>query len=480
MTRLVLISLISLGAQGCVFTAWDVGGPWACADGGACPEGYTCDDAVCCRPGSTPVCPTLPAPDGTCPPGSKPAFYLRDQDGDGAGDPAVRRAFCRAPVREAWVVDAPERKPDCNDRDVAIGPLATERCNALDDDCDGEVDDGLSRQPWFRDVDGDHFGDDKCSGCVVQACAQPVGLAERAGDCNDGDPGVFPGAPESCDGVDQNCNGQRDDPPFLDAESPGQPMPVVPCNTGLLGACQVGATQCLFSAGGADAGFVKRCVAPTPSTDVCGDGVDNDCSGGVDDKPGCGGPDRLLQTAGVTFGALVFPDAGALASRCLKAAPGSAPMAFLNPSWIGTGGGIHVWYAEAPAGQWWDLSGATRLRLPFQLSTVGGVSTPWAGGLLADPVIQLCSEDEQVLQRYTPTQASQQFGTGGITLVVPLRPQAGDAWSSATLGSGFSLSRVVRLEVIVSPVSVFPDGGAANGVTFTNRLETDAGVVGFE
>lgn len=474
MTRaLFVLGLAALGS-GCVFTAWDVGGPWACVDGGVCPEGYSCDDAVCCKPGGTPACPTLPSPEGTCPEGSKPAYYLRDVDGDGAGNAADRRVFCRAPVREAWVVDSADRKPDCNDNDVAIGPLATERCNAIDDDCDGELDEGLARQTWFRDGDGDHFGDDKCSGCQVQACTQPVGFAERGGDCDDTAASIFPGAPESCDGVDQNCNGQRDDPPFLDAESPGSPTSA-PCDPGLLGACQAGALQCLFSAAGPDAGFVKRCVprAP-PSTDVCGDGLDNDCSGGTDDRPGCGGPDKLLEPSGITFGAIAFPDAGAFPMRCLKREAGSVPMAWLNPSWIGNGAGVHVWWAEAPQGQWWDLTTATRLRLPFVLSTVGVTGNTWAAGLVADPIVQLCGDDEVTLRRYTAT--ADQFGPTRVTVQVPLRPQLGDSWTATTQGM-FDLARVRRIELIVAPEAA---GAERTSVTFTNRLDTDAGVIGFE
>ena len=94
--RLVLLTLACVLGTGC-FSAWSVGGPWACTDAGACSEGFTCDDGVCCKPDGTPRCPTLPF-EGTCPFGSTPATYFRDNDHDGAGALATGRVFRRAPV----------------------------------------------------------------------------------------------------------------------------------------------------------------------------------------------------------------------------------------------------------------------------------------------------------------------------------------------------------------------------------------------
>jgi hypothetical protein len=47
---------------------------------------------------------------------------------------------------------------DCDDGNAAVNPQVVEPCNAVDDDCDGAIDEGFVPQPWYADRDGD--GDD--------------------------------------------------------------------------------------------------------------------------------------------------------------------------------------------------------------------------------------------------------------------------------------------------------------------------------
>ena len=61
---------------------------------------------------------------------------------------------------------------------------------------------------WYRDRDGDSYGH---PGLTKESCVQPLGYVNRAGDCDDQDATVYPGAPEWCDGKDNNCDGRRDE-----------------------------------------------------------------------------------------------------------------------------------------------------------------------------------------------------------------------------------------------------------------------------
>ncbi|MFO0596482.1 MAG: putative metal-binding motif-containing protein [Myxococcaceae bacterium] len=464
----VVVGVLVL-ASGCL-TAWDVGGPWACPDSGQCPNDLVCDDGVCCQPGAEgkPPCPTLPSENG-CPPGSMPELFYRDRDGDGAGDPNDKRSFCRRPIKEKWVAVA----GDCNDNDVGIGPRAPERCNAIDDDCNGLIDDGAGLQliDWKLDVDGDHFGDD-CPTCSLRSCAQPAGYAALGGDCAPNDPNVFPGAPEKCNRVDDNCNRLVDDAPFADVESPGLDASVVAdCDTGQAGECRPGGLQCLSLVdGGTQSACVPRAL---PVTDVCGNGKDDDCNGGVDDRPGCGGPRNLLTENGVTQGALMIPLPGTVPTRCLKNDPLARGMAWLNPVWIGSDVNLHVWWAEPPSGHFWDLSTARSAFFPIQSVPVNqaGEGT-WATDPAGFPnaVVVLCAADGGVV-RYVPTGARIGGQTTDLRIDVPLR-DGGANWQVS--GSAATLSQVARVEVWLSPRR--PDAGI---VTFKNIFLVDAGVPGF-
>ncbi len=96
---------------------------------------------------------------------------------------------------------------DCDDTRGGVNPGSPEACNGIDDDCNAMIDDGV-QTTFYRDGDGDMFGVD---GDTTMACSLPAGYAVVSGDCNDGVAGVNPGASESCDTVDNDCNGMIDD-----------------------------------------------------------------------------------------------------------------------------------------------------------------------------------------------------------------------------------------------------------------------------
>lgn len=468
--RIALICLFTVVASGC-FSGWKSDGPWACEGGNVCPDGFSCDDGVCCKPGSTPACPTLPFND-TCPEGRTAKIYYNDADGDGVGWTDSGRPFCRAPHQGGWV----ELGGDCNDADETVGPRMSERCNAQDDDCDGVIDNGLFNVRWFRDADGDGFGGD-CATCFLDACTQPDGYVERAGDCDDDNAEVFPGAPEQCNDRDDNCNGQLDDGPFIDVENPSDPNSTVfDCSTGLQGVCEKGGLQCVYSA--MTQHFEKRCMPrKLPSLEVCNDGFDNDCDGTTDLQPGCGGPTELWSSPGVVMGAYVQRDAGATLPTIPTCgdAMQTERMAWLQPSWVGTGWGQHTLYANAQYG--WDLSQTASLRLDFVTRSVGGASTDggttpplWnEDGRAPSLVVQLCGATPNDVRRYVPATTFIYAANGGVnSLVIPM---SGAGWTVTTHGN-FTMNDVRRVELLVSPRN-FVD------ITFTNRFAADGGGFGF-
>ena len=62
-----------------------------------------------------------------------------------------------------------------------VKPVA-ETCNKLDDDCDGEVDEGVTPR-WYPDSDGDGHGDAAHAGVV--ACTAQAGFVTTHDDCDD-------------------------------------------------------------------------------------------------------------------------------------------------------------------------------------------------------------------------------------------------------------------------------------------------------
>jgi hypothetical protein len=159
------------------------------------------DGCASCRPGGTETCNGADDDcDAMVDDGVTTTFYL-DADGDTYGRSDRTTQACTQPAGHA------ARGGDCDDASSTASPGATEICDGRDNDCDGGNDEGVMTT-YYRDADGDSYGR---ADMTMQACSAPSGYVGTTGDCNDGSASIRPGAAETCNDIDDDCDALVDD-----------------------------------------------------------------------------------------------------------------------------------------------------------------------------------------------------------------------------------------------------------------------------
>ncbi len=265
----------------------------------AAPAGYVasaddCDDLdASSYPGGTEVCDSA---DNNCDTQVDEGVLLTwyaDADQDGYGDAASSTQACNPPPGHSSNGD------DCDDASAHNHPGAWEVCDGADNDCDASIDedDAVNASTWYADTDSDGYGN---AANTTTACSQPSGHTASAGDCDDTQATVSPSAVERCDSVDNDCDGVTDEDDALDATTW-----FADTDADTYGDANNSAISCDQPTGyvsdATDCNDGASAASPA-GTEVCGDGLDNDCNGDVDDADATDASTWYADTDADTYG----------------------------------------------------------------------------------------------------------------------------------------------------------------------------------
>ena len=200
-----------------------------------------------------------------------------DADGDGYGSAALGATIVSADLDctdpgELSAKTSGVVALDCDDGNAGVNPGATERCNGVDDNCNGQTDESWLHI-YYRDGDGDGYGDSTAP--TGQLCSPPTGYVTNSLDCNDGKSAIHPGAAESPgDEIDQNCDNHEDC--FGDADGDGYSSQRVIVHSSDLDCRDRGEARTTTPAGDCDDG---NAAMHPGAAEIVGDELDQNCDG---------------------------------------------------------------------------------------------------------------------------------------------------------------------------------------------------------
>ncbi|MBK9371854.1 MAG: VCBS repeat-containing protein [Deltaproteobacteria bacterium] len=260
-------------------------------DGDGATAADDCDDNDASRaPGLTEVCDGV---DNNCDDEVDEglgSLWYADADADGFGDDTNTTTACEAPT--GFVAQG----GDCDDGDNTVYPDAAERCEGLDNDCDGAIDEDVQTS-WFKDADSDGHGD---ATSPLESCDPPAGYASSSDDCDDSRAEVSPSDAEICDALDNNCDGSIDEGVtttyYLDADTDGYGDPDY-----TTAACSLPAGYAATSTDCDDS-----TASANPGADELCDGLDNNCDSKVDEDSATDAPTWYIDYDKDNYGSTAY------------------------------------------------------------------------------------------------------------------------------------------------------------------------------
>ncbi len=236
----------------------------------------------------------------SCSPNSCSRYFL-DLDTDDFGDANYYQDSCAA------LAGYVSNSADCNDVVSSINPDAVEICDvgvdadytAIDNNCNGQANEGC-------DDDSDGYCDSSMSYSEISSYfGRPC--VNGGNDCIDYDTAINPSKSEICgDGLNNDCNSGTPDTGCSNGKQCTVDTACTSgsCNAGICGSKVSVGNSCDSSpdctSNNCD-GTTKKCTSScSPSTIICGDGIDNDCIGG--DETNCLNGAQCASDSGCSFG----------------------------------------------------------------------------------------------------------------------------------------------------------------------------------